>query len=159
MNNNIVTSGEEFLGYQAGRLQDLINEMIDCCHDRNLYETRRFGLPYAEIRSLMLFDGERYLTVKNIAQKLDVAKSRVTKLVDSLIGKGLLERINDPKDARIRLISLSPEGQRKLAEVDIFHQEIHRKIILQLDPDDRKNMLTFLEKLRSAMEAVKETFL
>ena len=158
MNDNNKKANEDLLRYQAGRLQSLINEMIECCEDKNIYEIHRFGLPFAEIKCLMLFNGERYLTVKEISQRLDVAKSRVTKLVDSLMDKGLLERINDPKDARIKLISATSAGQKKLEEIDLFHKDIHEKIILQFEQEERKNMLSFFERLRSAMEAVKESF-
>lgn len=147
---------EKLLKYQTLRLKELISEMVECCDDRKLYEANRFGLPYAELKCLMLFDGERYLTVKGIAQKLEVAKSRVTKLVDGLSEKGLVERINDPKDTRIKLISLTTDGKGKSEEIAAFERQIHRKILLQMDHNERKNMLSYLDTLRSAMEAVKD---
>jgi DNA-binding MarR family transcriptional regulator len=104
----------------------------------------------------MLFDGERYLTLKGIAQKLDIAKSRATTLIKGLTKKGLVEAMDDPKDARIRLISLTMAGEQKSRELDSFHKEIHQKILLQLNPEERKHVLSYLEMLRSAMEAVKE---
>lgn len=156
MNKTHAKINEELLKYQTLRLQDLIQEIVKCCQDRKLYESQKFGLPYAELNCLMKFYGERYLTVKGISQKLDVAKSRVTKIVNGLIEKGMVEQINDPKDARIRLISLTLAGQRKLEEIDAFLKELHRKILLQMDHDERKKMLSYLELLRSAMEAVKE---
>ena len=156
MNKKSATINEELLRYQAERLQDLINEMLQCCDDRKLYESQRFNLPYAELKCLMLFKGERYLTVKGIAQKLDVAKSRVTKIVNGLIEKGLVEQIDDPKDARIRLISPTPAGQKKSEEIEAFQTGLYREILLHLNNDERKDMLSYLELLRSAMEAVKE---
>ena len=130
MNKKSATINEELLRYQAERLQDLINEMLQCCDDRKLYESQRFNLPYAELKCLMLFKGERYLTVKGIAQKLDVAKSRVTKIVNGLIEKGLVEQIDDPKDARIRLISLTPAGKKKSEEIEAFQSGLYREILL-----------------------------
>lgn len=156
MNELAVKINEDLLDYQTLRLKDLIAEMIECCEDRKLYETRRFGLPYAETKCLMLFIGERYLTVKGISQKLEVAKSRVTKLVDGLIDKGLLERISDPKDGRIKLISVSPEGDKVSKTIEAFQKDIHKQILVQMEDDERKRMLSYLETLRSAMEAVKE---
>lgn len=147
---------EELLDYQAVRLQGLIVEMLRCCEDRKFFETEKFGLPYAELRCLLLFGGERYLTVKGIAQKLDVAKSRVTKIVNGLMNKGLVKQIDDPGDARIRLISLTPAGQEKSQEIAVFQRELHRQILLRLDADERKGIFSYLELLRSAMEAVKE---
>jgi DNA-binding MarR family transcriptional regulator len=148
---------EDFLDYQSLRLQTLIGEILGCCEGRKIYESQTFGLPYAEIKCLMLFADEHYLTIKGMAQKMDVAKSRVTKLVDNLVKKKFLNRIDDPKDARIKLISLTPDGKKKQELIDIFHREIHKKILLQIDAEERKNIISTLERLRSAMEAVKET--
>ena len=147
---------EELLGYQTLRLQILIGEMLRCCEDRKIYESQKIGLPYAEVKCLMLFEGERYLTVKGLAQKLDVAKSRITKITNGLIEKGLAERIDDPNDARVKLISLTPVGEKKSTEINAFHKSIHREILLQLSVEERKRVLTHMELLRSSMEAVKE---
>ncbi len=144
------------MDYQTDRIQLLITEMVECCDDRKLYESKKFELPYSEIKCLMLFTGEHYLTVKDMAQKLDVAKSRVTKLVKNLMGKQLIQQIDDPMDARVRLISLTPRGSALSREIKTFQKNIHRQLLLQMEPAERKNTLLYLETLRGAMEAVKE---
>ena len=156
MNDITSPTNEELLRYQAQRLQDLIAQMLKCCEDRKLYESARFGLPYSELKVLTLFNGERYLTVKGIAQRLEVAKSRVTKVINGLVQKGLVEQIDDPKDARIKLITRTPKGLSKSEEIGSFQGELHRKILLEVETEERKNMLSYLELLRSAMEAIKE---
>ena len=147
---------QDLLEYQTDRVRALIEEMVGCCNDRKFYQSNKFGLPYAEINCLMLFNGEGYLTVKVMAEKLDVAKSRVTKLVKGLTDKGLIDQIDDPKDGRSRLIHLSPKGQRLSKQIEAFQKDIHRQLLLHMEPAERKNALTYLESLRSAMEAVKE---
>jgi DNA-binding MarR family transcriptional regulator len=156
MNQLAPQPNEELLTYQAQRLQELIAEMLKCCEDRKFFESSKFGLPYTELRCLLLFGGERYLTVKGIAQKLDVAKSRVTKIVNGLVAKGLAKQIDDPHDARIKLISLTPTGEEKSQEIAAFQRGLHRSILLHLGADERKGIFSYLELLRSAMEAVKE---
>jgi DNA-binding MarR family transcriptional regulator len=130
--------------------------MLKCCEDRKVYESGKFALPYAELKCLLLFDGQRYLTVKDSAQKLEVAKSRVTKIVNGLKEKQLVEEIDDPKDARIKLISLTPAGRTRFNEIAAFQRGLYRTLLLQVDADERKHVLSKLELLRSAMEAVKE---
>ena len=159
MNEIYVKTDEELVGYQVSRLQDLINEIVHCCEDKRLFESQRFGLPYAELRCLMLFEGERYLTVKGIARKLEVAKSRVTKIINGLVEKGLVETIEDPRDARIKLINLTPAGQGKSEGIVAFRGEIHSRILMHIGADERLNTLSHLELLRSAMEAAKAEFM
>jgi len=156
MNENGSKINEELIGYQTLRLQSLISEMLQCCEDRRIYESQKLGLPYAEVKCLMLFNGERYLTVKGMAQKMEVAKSRITKITDGLIDKGLAKRIDDPNDARVKLISLTSVGKKKSEEITTFHRSIHRKILMQMNTDERKKVLSRMELLRSSMEAVKE---
>jgi len=132
-----------------------MHEILQCCQERMLFESRKFGLPQAELKCLMLFDMERYLTVKGIAQKMEVAKSRVTKIMDGLTKKRLIQSTEDPNDGRVKLLSLTPAGQEKLKEIDTFTREIHQKILHQIDSEQRRNILSSLELLRSSMEAVK----
>ncbi|MBL7211666.1 MAG: MarR family transcriptional regulator [Desulfobacteraceae bacterium] len=155
MNDHNEINGE-MLNYQTMRLRDIIAEIVQCCDDRKLYESRKFGLPYSELKCLMLFLGERYLTVKGIAEKLDVAKSRVTTILDRLIEKRFAERIVDPKDARIKLISLTPKGKKKAEQLKDHQRKIHGRLLLEMNNEERKNVLSHLELLRTAMEAVKE---
>ncbi|MFH1092279.1 MAG: hypothetical protein V1742_12000, partial [Pseudomonadota bacterium] len=58
--------------------------------------------------------------------------------------------------ARIKLISLTPAGEIKSNEIESILKENHRRVLLMLNPEDRKNALTVMEILRSAMETVKE---
>jgi DNA-binding MarR family transcriptional regulator len=156
MNDKREKPNNELLDYQTEKIELLIGEMVECCDDRKWYESKKFDLPYAEIKCLMLFNGEHYLTVKDMAQKLDVAKSRITKLVKNLKSKDLIRQIDDPMDARVRLVSLTSRGAALSREIKAFQTDIHRQLLLQMEPAERKNALIYLETLRSAMEAVKE---
>jgi DNA-binding MarR family transcriptional regulator len=149
----------DFLEHQTEKLRELVTEMVRCCEDRNLLETKRFSLPYTELKCLLLFKGEKYLTVKGMSLKLNVAKSRVTKLIDNLSKKGLVSRIDDPKDARMRLISLSPKGKALADEIEGFQEKLYLEILLQLQTQERQDVLSHLGTLRSAMEVVKKRFL
>ena len=120
------------------------------------YQCERFDMPDAELRCLMLFGEERYLTPKGIAHKMNVVKSRNTKIIDGLIKKGLLQRIKDPEDSRISLLSLTPKGQSKLSEINRFLDDVHEQVLLQMPAEQRKILLMNLDMLKSSMEAVKE---
>jgi DNA-binding MarR family transcriptional regulator len=144
---------------QAQRVMDLIEEIIHCCQERISFQSKKFLLSPAEFRLVLLFKQERYLTAKDIALRLDVAKSRITKLIDGLIEKRLIQRIQDPEDARIKLISLTPAGQKKFDAIEFFIKDIHHNLVTNLKSDERQSVLGSLELLRSSMEAVKEKML
>jgi DNA-binding MarR family transcriptional regulator len=143
------------LDYQSQKLQGLIEEIVQCCKERTSFLSKKFDIPEAELRCLMLFGEERYLTAKGISQKLDVAKSRVTKIINGLLQKRLVESIDDPKDARIKLIGLTSKGQKRSRELTDITKDLHQKLLLEFEPEQRKMVISCLEILRGSMEAVK----
>ena len=147
---------QEFVS-QAKTVQRLIEELIRCCEERRIYENQKFGVPFAELRCLLLFREDEYLTVKVIALRLDVAKSRVTKLITGLLKKGLVRRFEAPHDNRIKLICLTAEGRRMIQEVNAFHDRIFQDILSHIPVDEREQALAELSKVRDCMEKVKKT--
>jgi DNA-binding MarR family transcriptional regulator len=158
MNNVSQATDIRLIEYQANKLQELIGEVHSCCKDRFASEARVFKLPQAELRCLMLFEGHKYLTGVEIAGLLEVAKSRATVIIDNLETRGLVQRSADPNDARVKLISLTPAGQRKVREIEEFMFDLHQQLLGQIDPDQRAGVIAALETLRSSMEAVKAQF-
>lgn len=143
--------------FQVQQFQELIGKLYQCCQERIRYQSERFDLPDAELRCLLFFGEERYLTAKGISLKMNIVKSRVTKIIDGLMAKGLIKGIKDPEDSRITLLSLTAEGQKKYNEVNGFLTDIHRQVLMQMEPEQRKIMLTNLDMLKASLEAVKES--
>ena len=156
MKENAAQAVDLLLEYQGDRLKSLMEEILQCCKERTSYLSSKFVIPEAELRCLMLFGEERYLTSKGISQRLEVAKSRVTKILTGLMDKGLVESVDDPKDARVKLISLTAAGQRKSKELTATVKALHQKLLLEFEAEQRKNILSCLDVLRSGMEAVKK---
>lgn len=155
MNDVNTTNDVRVLEYQANKLQELISELHNCCKERYSHEAKAFKMPQAELRCLMLFEGHKYLTGIQIAGLLEVAKSRATVIIENLDKKGMVQRSQDPNDARVKLINLTPAGQRKVREIEEFMFALHQQLLDQIDPGQRTGVITALEALRSSMEAVK----
>jgi len=150
MNNN-----EKLITYQTHKLRKLLAEVHNCCRERVIFEAKKLGIPASELKCLMFFENHRYLTANEIADLLDVAKSRTTVIVDGLEKKGLVLRESDPNDARVKLISLTAAGQRKLREIEDFLLDLHAQLLERIDPVQRSTIIAALETLRSSMEELK----
>ena len=159
MNNVNRTTDLRVIEYQANKLQELISELHNCCKERYTKEAKAFKMPQAELRCLMLFEGHKYLTGIQIAGLLEVAKSRATVIIENLEKKRLVQRSQDPNDARVKLISLTPAGQRKVREIEEFMFSLHQQLLDHIDPAQRTGVTNALETLRSSMEAVKAQLL
>jgi len=154
--NYFETSTVNVSEHQLLQFQNLMTRLFQCCQERMQYQSERFGIPDAELRCLLLFQDERYLTSKGIAHKMRVVKSRVSKIINSLIKRQLILKVKDPEDSRINLFSLTPLGQMKLEEINLFLRSIHHETLQQMAPEQRTTMLTNLDLLKASLEAVKE---
>ncbi|MBU0730291.1 MAG: MarR family winged helix-turn-helix transcriptional regulator [Proteobacteria bacterium] len=145
-------------GYQTNKLQELLAEMHDCCKERIFYQAHSFDLLVSELKTILLFEDRKYLTCIEIANRLEVAKSRATVIIDGLVNKVLVARAADPNDARVKLISLTATGLKKMLEIDEFIFEIHFKLLNKIDPSQRAGVISAIETLRTAMESMRETY-
>ncbi len=159
MNDNVSKRAGELLHYQTARIKALIEGILNCCHMQTSFLSRKFQMPQAEIRCILLFKGERYLTVKGISQRMDVAKSRVTKIINGLAAKEFIDITEDPRDGRIKLLSLTQVGYRKCEEMGEYIWKTHERLLLELDNEERRNVISSLEVLRVGMESVKKDLL
>jgi DNA-binding MarR family transcriptional regulator len=153
--NKMIPTNQPIPEYQVSHLSELIEDIRRCCQDRQIFESLELGLPYSEIRCLMLFGNERYLTVKGISERMEVAKSRVTKIVNDMNKKNLLERTTDPADGRVKLLRLTAEGRRVVEKITDLQKQLQVKILQKLEPADRSRVISGLELLRSAMHEAK----
>ena len=146
----------EITPFQLEQFQSLVSKLYQCCQERMQYQSERFNLPDAELRCLLLFGDERYLTPKGIALKMNVVKSRISIIINGLIKKRLVQRIKDPEDSRVRLLSLTGKGQKKLYDIKDFMDHIHEQVLLQIPSEQRKLLIMHLDLLKASMESVKE---
>ena len=104
----------------------------------------------------MLFEGERYLTPKSIALRMNVAKSRVTRIVSGLRKRGLVKNTNDPEDSRVTLLSLTTEGKDLLLQISVFMNDVYSDVLSQFSLQQRQALINSLGSLKQSMETVKD---
>ena len=80
----------------------------------------------------------------------------MTKIVEGLIRKKLIQKVPDPEDSRIVLLSMTSTGQAKLKEINGFMLDFNSQVLSRIHPDQRGDLLNNLELLRITMEAVNE---
>ena len=155
MNDKERTTDKALVEYQSNKLQQLISDMHNCCKDRIYLEAKMFKLPASELKCIMLFEGHRYLTGVEIAGKLEVAKSRATVILDSLAKRGFIQRMPDPNDARVKLVSLTPAGYKKVKEIEDYVFHLYHQLLSQIETAQRPGVIAALEILTSTMKSMK----
>jgi len=154
MNYKITHQNQNLSDSQIDQFQHLIFKLYQSCQERMQRQSEQFDLPDAELRCLRLFGQERYLTSKGLARQMGVVKSRITKIIDGLAAKQLVQRLKDPEDSRITLLSLTPQGQEKLDQINTNIASANMDVLARMTPEQRDTLIIHLEILRVSMEAV-----
>jgi DNA-binding MarR family transcriptional regulator len=82
--------------------------------DRELREEHDLPLAAYDVLLRLVGAPERALRMTDLAEKVLLSPSGLTRLVDRLVAKGLVQRRVDPDDGRVALARLTEEGLRQL---------------------------------------------
>lgn len=85
-------------------------------------------------------------SVGQLAERVDVGASAMSQMLDRLEKMGWILRQPDPRDARSRMVRLTPEGEQVVQEVE---REWIRRLespFSQLDPIEQRTLVELMEK-------------
>lgn len=99
---------------------------------RKYLEEKGLSLP----RYWVLLNTDKYfgLTMGELQNKMYLAPSSITALVDSLVTNGLLERGTHPEDRRVIKLYLTEEGKKVLEDVLNFRHERLKEALAGMEP-------------------------
>ena len=110
------------------------------------------GPRHLSLLSYLLFDGP--MTVNELAARLEVAPTTVSLLVGELDRKGVLERREDDRDRRRRIVSIA-EGQRSAIDDWLSHgATAWRRALEPISPEERRLFVRTLRAYESAYDDV-----
>jgi DNA-binding MarR family transcriptional regulator len=87
------------------------------------------------------------LGVSRLAELSGVSRAAVSTLSQRLERDGLLHRDPSAADARSVTLSLTSDGQARLAAAFTEHNRREQRLISRLDPDERTELIRLLDKL------------
>jgi DNA-binding MarR family transcriptional regulator len=99
--------------------------------------------------ALLGFIGKRgEVIMRDVAEYLDVPHSTATGVIDKLVRKGLLRRVNSETDRRTVKVCLTPGKGREIFEDFIkFRHSLGEKVLTALDEKDFKDMERIMKKM------------
>jgi DNA-binding MarR family transcriptional regulator len=112
---------------------------------------RRASLSLPQLKVLWFISKNPGTSVSSAAEDLAVTKASASDLIDRLVKRGFVRRVEDPQERRKVLLSLTNEGQNQLDEARKFAQE---SLLDKLNGAEA----TELEKIIAGLQLVKEAF-
>lgn len=80
---------------------------------------------FAQARgNLMAYIGPKGIRQTDLAERASLSKQAVQQFIDELVKDGIVMRVPDDKDARARLVCLTPAGRDAMRDADRIKLEI-----------------------------------
>ena len=84
--------------------------------------------------------------------RMNLSRSRITRVVDGLVKKGYMSRGIDPTNRRNMRVTLSRRGKILTNKLDREFTDIHFEILQDIDVSKHKTLITAMEHLLTATE-------
>lgn len=136
---------------EIDRLSRHLTRNLECC-DRVLVAACE--LTAAQANTLLAVSERGPMTMNELANEMRLHGTTMTRMVDSLVGKGLAERRQDPEDRRIVRVALSQPGHEAVDELERCKREFLAAAFGDLTDGERDAILKSLRRLTATVEAM-----
>jgi MarR family transcriptional regulator for hemolysin len=92
-------------------------------------------------------------TQVELANRIGIERATITRMLDSLEADGLVERLADPADRRIKRIRLTSAGETALQDIQEIVIELRASLLSETDPAAVDQTNVFLARLLVQLDA------
>jgi DNA-binding MarR family transcriptional regulator len=125
----------------------LVAKVGFACKARAVEEFERAGFSMYHYSVLALLGEQARETQATIADALQVDRSQLVGVLDTLEERGLIDRKRDPSDRRRHTVSLTAEGERELVRLRGIAKSLEREFLAPLDEQSRAALHGILLRL------------
>lgn len=117
------------------------------CHMDTTIEQMKLGIAPMHLRVLMIIHHHPHATAMDVAQRLNRDKSQVTRLLNTLIDQGLLQKCPNPADKRSQLLTFTPAGERVIEAVSTVFEKLSAELSAGISAEEEKVFYKVLNQI------------
>lgn len=107
----------------------------------------QYGLNVSEFGALEALYHKGPMNVKDVIDKVLIANSSMSYVIENLINKGYIDKKQCLEDKRRFLLDLTPKGKTLMDKIFPRHKNNMRKILDVLDTEEESNLQYYLTKI------------
>jgi len=111
-------------------------------------EMRPSGLTRAQFPMLGYLEAAGALPMSELAARLYMERTTLTRNLKPLEDAGLVERPANPQDARVKLVAITPLGRRKLREARRYWRRAQARVLKRFGAEEWLALEAALRTLR-----------
>ncbi|HEX6751049.1 MAG TPA: helix-turn-helix domain-containing GNAT family N-acetyltransferase [Longimicrobium sp.] len=133
---------------QVRRFNRLVTQRAGALDDHFLGRDRPLG------ESRVLYEiSERGADLRDVRARLGLDSGYLSRLVQSLAAKGLVELAPDPGDERVRRARLTPAGRAEVAEMDVRSDQAAEAVLAPLSEVQRERLVAAMAEVHALLRA------
>ncbi|MBA4312976.1 MAG: hypothetical protein C0417_10130 [Chlorobiaceae bacterium] len=137
---------------QAEKMADLTFALLEQCQQKQEQMANNLGLTVAEFKLFLSFRDDSSLSVGDLAKRMELSSSRLTRILDGLVEKKFVMRELGVNDRRTMKITITNAGKKIQHAIDQIYIKAHRDILDLLPPGADESVIFAMEKLHQAMK-------
>jgi MarR family transcriptional regulator, 2-MHQ and catechol-resistance regulon repressor len=110
-------------------------------------DVSKYDLNLSEFGALEVLYHKGPLPVQSICEKVLIANSSMSYVIENLMKKEFIEKVKDPSDRRIHIVHLTQKGVMLFDDIYPKHLEHMRSFMDVLDINEEANLQFLLKKL------------
>ncbi len=136
----------------AEQIAELTFNLLQNCQEKEHRLADQLNLTVSEFRTLRYFRKDTSLNIKELAMRIRLSGSRLTRILDGLEKKNLLTRSIDIHDRRSIIVSLTSSGVAIVSTLEKKFIEIHEEILKGIPLSQQDSIIKRLRQLLQSLE-------
>lgn len=128
------------------RTSDKFNQL-----DRLTTQQHNLNLNEFAVLELLLHKGDT--PIQQIKEKILIASSSTTYIIDQLVKKGLVTRVPCGQDRRVTYASLTPSGKELIESIFPIHAQVIEEVFEVLSDDELLHLKTLLKRISGKIDS------
>lgn len=134
----------------AEEMADLTYELLENCQVKIERTAHELNLTVAEFKLIRAIDDREVLSAGELAKRLNLSSSRITRIIEGLVKKNIVQKDSGSSDRRVVHIRLTPTGLNTRNMLLQMYVNVHQDIIDLLPSDAGESVILAMRKLREA---------
>lgn len=110
------------------------------------------GVTLAQCHTILEIEALGQATTVEIAKRLGLDKSTLSRTIDGLVNIGLVKRSTNPNDRRFTLLSLTKNGQQTADQINRSNDDYYGQVFKNIDTKKHDEVMTNFELLALSMQ-------
>ena len=124
-------------------------------HGRDLIHlAHEFELSFSQMKALHHLHERDDLSVKALGESLGLSLAAMSRAVDELVQRGLMDRTEDPSDRRMKRLKLTGAGRELVMKMRELRMAGFEQFVATLSPKERAQLAKALEPILARDDVV-----